>query len=88
MSLQNIENMKISHLLDEIIILLVSSRQDQQSFSYLQESLDQWISFTYNLKNFRMSKKVMKTLSPGVHYVYFGYGDVPSGRVSIFQILV
>ena len=27
-------------------------------------------------------------LIPGVHYIYFGYGDVPSGRVSIFQILV
>ena len=24
----------------------------------------------------------------GVHYIYFGCGDVPSGRVSIFQILV
>ena len=24
----------------------------------------------------------------GVHYIHFGYGDVPLGRVSIFQILV
>ena len=24
----------------------------------------------------------------GVHYIYFGYGDVPSGRVSIVHILV
>ena len=24
----------------------------------------------------------------GVHYIYVGYRDVPSGRVSIFQILV
>ena len=23
----------------------------------------------------------------GVHYIYFGYVDVPSGRVSIFHIL-
>ena len=24
----------------------------------------------------------------GGYYTYFGYGDVPSGRVSIFMILV
>ena len=24
----------------------------------------------------------------GLHYIYSGYGDVPSGRVSFFQILV
>ena len=23
--------------------------------------------------------------SPGMHYIYFGFGDVPSGRVLIFQ---
>ena len=27
-------------------------------------------------------------MTRGEHYIYFGYGDVPSGRVSIFQILV
>ena len=24
----------------------------------------------------------------GMHFIYFGYGDVPSGRISIFKILV
>ena len=26
--------------------------------------------------------------SRGLHYTYFGYGDVPLGRVSIFKIMV
>ena len=26
-----------------------------------------------------------EVVTQGVHYIYFGYGDVPSGRVSVFQ---
>ena len=44
-------------------------------------------------KLFGSKPKVKKTvnvhvLPGGGYYAYFGYGDVPSGRVSIFTILV
>ena len=36
----------------------------------------------------QFKQRKSKAHTRGVHYIHFGYGDVPLGRVSIFKILV
>ena len=41
-----------------------------------------------SLSSICKGREIKGNEAPGGYYTYFGYGDVPSGRVSIFTILV